>query len=56
MKAVRKATILLFKSFDDEMAVRGGTANGNVISVRALGFVCVGHEMHHTKVMRERYL
>ena len=54
--ATRKATIELFKSFDNETLDRRGTANGFEISVRAIGFVIAGHEAHHLKVIKERYL
>lgn len=54
--SVRAATIALFKSFTSEMSLRKGLANGKEISVRALGFVIVGHTVHHAEVIRERYL
>jgi len=54
--AVRKATVTLFRSFDDAMLVKQGIANESIISVRALGFVVAGHEVHHTNVIRDRYL
>ncbi|WP_242916857.1 DinB family protein [Pontibacter liquoris] len=54
--AVRTATIALFRSFDAEALQQTGVANGNVCSVRALGYVILGHEIHHLKVIRERYL
>ncbi|MCB0790484.1 MAG: DinB family protein [Flavobacteriales bacterium] len=54
--AVRASTIELFRSFDDDMLRRMGTANGERISVRALGWVIAGHAMHHMRVVRERYL
>ncbi len=54
--AQRESTIRLFSSFTDEMLLRSGTASDKPISALALGFVCVGHAMHHTNVLRERYL
>lgn len=53
---VRQSTIALFKSFDKEMLMRIGQASGSDMSVRALGFVIIGHETHHCKVIKERYL
>lgn len=53
--AVRQATICLFKSFSDEDLVRFGTSSGNKVSVRALGFIVIGHQNHHQKVFEERY-
>jgi DinB superfamily len=52
---VRKASIMLFDSFTDEMLLRKGSANGKTISPLALGFVVVGHEIHHYKILEERY-
>lgn len=54
--AVRHATLLLFKSFSEEQLLRIGYANNNPMSVRALGFVIIGHQNHHQKVFEERYL
>ncbi|MDP3312711.1 DinB family protein [Lutibacter sp.] len=53
---IRKASISLFNSFNIEMLTRFGTANGNDISVRALGFIIAGHQMHHLKIIKEKYL
>ncbi len=54
--AVRQASITLFKSFTHEMNLRTGTANGKEISVRALGFIMIGHVIHHQQTIVERYL
>ncbi len=56
LSAVRHATILLFKSFTQEQLVRIGIASENPMSVRAAGFVIIGHQNHHQKVFEERYL
>ncbi|NQY05210.1 MAG: DinB family protein [Flavobacteriaceae bacterium] len=54
--AVRQATISLFKSFSDDDLLTMGKASGSAMSVRALGFMILGHEKHHLKVLQERYL
>ncbi len=54
--AVRAATLTLLASFGPAQLARGGTANGNFVSVRALLFILAGHELHHLAVMQERYL
>ena len=54
--AVRRATIALFSGLDGEALARQGTANNNVISVRALAWIIAGHERHHIAILRERYL
>jgi uncharacterized damage-inducible protein DinB len=54
--ALRYATLLLFKSFTPEQLIKMGTASEQPISVRALGFIIIGHQKHHQKVFQERYL
>lgn len=56
LSAVRHATLLLFKTFSDSQLLRMGTANNNAMSVRALGFVIIGHQNHHQRIFKERYL
>ncbi len=53
---LRKATISLFKSFSNEMLTNIGSANGSDISVRALGFIIAGHQIHHLNIIKEKYL
>lgn len=53
---VRQATLSLFKSFSTEELMRKGVASDNPMSVRALGFVIIGHQNHHQRVFQERYL
>ncbi|WP_369994894.1 DinB family protein [Winogradskyella sp.] len=55
-ESVRKATISLFKSFDDKTLLLMGKASGSSVSVRALGYIITGHENHHMQVIKERYL
>lgn len=55
-RSVRAATLDLFASFSEEAGLRGGTANQYYCSVRALGFIIAGHQLHHAEVLRERYL
>ena len=55
-KSVRSSTISLFSSFGDEMLIARGTASGSEFSVRALGFVIIGHEIHHLEILKEKYL
>ncbi|MBL7950476.1 MAG: DinB family protein [Flavobacteriales bacterium] len=53
---IRRSTVLLFSSFTPDMLEHQGTAGGNVISVRALGWVIAGHAEHHWNIITERYL
>ncbi|MCF2447149.1 DinB family protein [Dyadobacter sp. CY345] len=52
---VRKSTELLFKNMSDEMILRSGVAYKSEISALALGFVIIGHAIHHMRVIGERY-
>jgi uncharacterized damage-inducible protein DinB len=56
LRDIRRTTLALVRSFDEEMLARSGVASGNLMSVRALVWVIAGHERHHLKVLRERYL
>jgi uncharacterized damage-inducible protein DinB len=53
---VRRATLCLLRSFDDEAWLRRGLANETEVSVRALAYIMAGHETHHMQIVRERYL
>lgn len=53
--AARAATLAAFRGFSDAAWQRKGTANNTPISVRALAHICLGHERHHLRVLRERY-
>ncbi len=54
--AVRTASIELFKSFTPEMFLYKGTTGRSTATVRAVGYLILGHETHHLKTIRERYL
>jgi hypothetical protein len=56
LEAVQKASIYLFNSFDEEQLNNEGVANGNPIQVKAIGFIIVGHTLHHQNILRDRYL
>lgn len=56
LSAVRHSNLLLFKSFSEEQLERIGIASGQEVSVRALGFLIIGHQKHHQKVFADRYL
>lgn len=56
LAVVRQATLSLFKSFSTTDLVKMGVASNNPISVRALGFLIIGHQNHHQNVFQEKYL
>lgn len=53
---LRKANMYLFNSLTEPELNRSGTASERQISVRALLFVIAGHVIHHTQVVKNRYL
>ncbi|MFK7811291.1 MAG: DinB family protein [Maribacter sp.] len=55
-KTVRASTLSLFKSFDELVLKRLGTASNSPMSVAAIGFITCGHQRHHRDIIRERYL
>ena len=55
-KAVRKATEYLFSSFDKEQLDSSGVSNKNPNYVLGMGFITIGHTLHHKKIIEERYL
>ncbi|MBK9730072.1 MAG: DinB family protein [Chitinophagaceae bacterium] len=54
--AVRNSTIELFSNMNKDMLNSSGIANGKPISVRSILYVITGHEIHHTRIMLERYI
>lgn len=55
LTAVRQSTISLFKNMDEVSLGRTGIANNFQVSVRALGYIIVGHEHHHLRILHENY-
>jgi dihydroxyacetone kinase len=56
IERLRATTIDLFRSFTPAMLQRTGTANKAELSVLNLGYIIAGHESHHRKILKERYL
>jgi hypothetical protein len=56
LAVVRQATLSLFNSFSQEQLAKIGIASNNEVSVRAIGFIIIGHQKHHQKIFTERYL
>jgi hypothetical protein len=54
--AVRRATISLFRNLDEADWTRRGVANKNEVTVRALAYIIAGHELHHRRIIEEKYL
>lgn len=56
LEYVRRGHLALFRSFDAETWERTGVASGVGFRVRALPFILAGHEIHHRRILVERYL
>ncbi|PQJ77924.1 DinB family protein [Polaribacter porphyrae] len=56
MTVLRNSTVQLYQSFSEEALLRIGIASGNKMSVRALGYLFAGHQIHHLNIIKERYL
>jgi hypothetical protein len=55
-QTVRAATVSLFRAMTDEESRRTGSANAVPVTARALAYIAAGHERHHARILRERYL
>ena len=53
--AVRRASISLFRSFDEAAWARHGVASQKPVTARALGFIIAGHQIHHRMILEENY-
>jgi hypothetical protein len=56
LSSLRAADVRMFRGFDGEAWLRQGVADGKVMSVRAAAYTMAGHERHHMRIVRERYL
>ncbi len=55
-KIVRKSSEMLFNSFDETQLNESGISNKHAIYVLGIGYIILGHVLHHIKVIKERYL
>lgn len=53
--AVRRATISLLRNLDEAAWMRRGMANKNEVTVRGLAYIIAGHELHHRRILEEKY-
>ena len=56
LRIVREATIAFLLGLAPEAWARTGTVNGYTASVRGLAFHIAGHELHHMRIVRDKYL
>lgn len=53
--AVRRATLTLLRNLDEQAWIRRGIANKKEVTVRALAYLTAGHEVHHRRILEEKY-
>jgi uncharacterized damage-inducible protein DinB len=53
---VRRATLNLLERLPKDAWSRTGIVSQHEITVRAIGFIIAGHELHHRNVIVERYI
>lgn len=54
--SVRQASLTLYTSMENTAIITIGEASGSPLSPGAAGFITAGHELHHIKIIKERYL
>ncbi|WNF24579.1 DinB family protein [Mesobacillus jeotgali] len=53
---VRRATISLLKGLPQHSLAYRGNVNGFDVSVETIAYMIAGHELHHLKIIKEKYL
>lgn len=53
---LRKASIEMFVHLSDEQLLYEGKVGDNTLSPLMIGYIIAGHNLHHLKILEERYL
>ena len=53
---IRSATVSLFRNLTGDEWLRRGVANKMEVTVRGIGYIIAGHELHHRRILEEKYL
>jgi uncharacterized protein (DUF1330 family) len=56
LRTVRRSTVALLGNLPSGAWLRKGIASGHPVSVRAIACIIAGHELHHRRILEERYL
>ncbi len=55
-RVVRDNSIIFFKTVNDDTSQNMGSASDYNMSLRTIPFIIAGHELHHRKVIEEKYI
>lgn len=55
LRLARRSTKAMFAGFDEEILLTKGTIWKYEMSVLAMGFNIIGHQIHHFRVIEDRY-
>jgi len=55
-RSIRLATLAFLRNLPEDAWLRGGVANDNPVTVRALAYILAGHVAHHAEILKQRYL
>lgn len=53
---LRNCGLSLFRTYDEETSMRWGIVNNHDVTARAYLYIIAGHEIHHMRILNERYL
>ncbi len=56
LRQIRKSTIAMFLTFNPDMLLSMCKFSNNQMSLLAMGFNIIGHQLHHFNIIEERYL
>jgi len=55
-RSLRASTEIFFESLDETSSALRANTETHPITARAVGYILIGHPMHHIKVIKDRYL
>ena len=55
-RTVRDNSIIFFRSLDEETTNNMGSTSDYHMSLRSIPYIIVGHELHHRRVIEEKYI
>lgn len=55
-QVLRQSNIVMFRNFPDTAWDRRGVANEVEFTLRALPYIICGHEIHHRRILEQKYL